>query len=460
LLVVLAFVVASCSNAKGQQTGTSTPTGAVKPYTGTNFSTNVPVAAPGVTSKEINVGSISAKTNPVGLNVPVFDEGIKAYFDYINSKGGVWGRTIHLTKEIDDNLVMNDAASDQMLAQNNIYAVFEAAFLFAGANKLAAAGIPTFGAYIGNAEWAGPQNFFPNIRPECLQGCAPEPHLAPYVAQQVHAHKVAVLAFSVKQSAACGQGVVKEFGQFGDDVGAHIVFNDQSLGFGSTVDFSPQISKIKDAGADFVVMCMDKNTDESVEKEAVKQGIKNKVTFYAYSTSNLYDPPFVEKNAKDLEGTIVEMAILAREHQPQIPAMKQFLDYANSHGLEFSEYTLQGWIAAMQFVDALKYAGPHFTWHQLIGAWNQQKWANADGLVPPADWTINHGDPTNPANLGQFECANFVQVHDGKFVPLWDDNGRKPWVCFNASQPNVWHPAVHLSFATDKPFNITDQPAN
>ena len=51
----------------------------------------------------------------------------------------------------------------------------------------------------------------------------------------------------------------------------------------------------------------------------------------------------------------------------------------------------------------------------------------------------------------QFECANFVKVHDGKFVPIFDDGGAKPWVCWDAHKPTVWSEPVNMSFAGTVP---------
>ena len=77
------------------------------------------------------------------------------------------GRKLVLASERDDQTVNNLNETEAMLDQDHVYAVFEAAELFTGAKKLAAAGIPTFGWNI-NPEWSGPKSFFPNVRPICF----------------------------------------------------------------------------------------------------------------------------------------------------------------------------------------------------------------------------------------------------------------------------------------------------
>ena len=135
--------------------------------------------------------------------------------------------------------------------------------------------------------------------------------------------------------------------------------------------------------------------------------------------------------------------------------MQEYLAYANAHGMKITELTEEGWMAARQFVDALKAAGPNFTWANLTNAWNQQTWYSNGGLGIPIDWTRQHNDPASGvANVSQFECENFVRIHDGTFVGIYDAGGAKPWVCFNGQQPDQWQTPVNVSFAGE-PFNIT-----
>ncbi len=59
-------------------------------------------AAPGVTGTTINVGGIAGVTNPVGQPYASGFDGVQAYFNYINAKGGVYGRKFKLVARLDD----------------------------------------------------------------------------------------------------------------------------------------------------------------------------------------------------------------------------------------------------------------------------------------------------------------------------------------------------------------------
>ena len=450
-VALLALVAAACSNASSAKPAAQPASGSVTTFGGTNFTKNVPVKAPGVSATEIHVGSIVSITNPVGGDYRLMNDGIKAYFDVVNGRGGVWGRKLKLTSERDDQTVNNLNQAVALLAQDNVYAAFVGAQLFSGAPKLAQAGIPTFGWNV-NAEWAGPLNFFPNVAPYCFTGCTPLQHLLPWVISQVHAHKIAFLGYNIPASSDAVDAAANAVQQFGDKIGAQVVYKDTSLQFGQT-DYSAPIAQMKDKGVDFLFTSVDQNANYSIAKEMRLQGILGKVTvFYP----DLYNRDFVQKNADLFEGAILDVPILAVEHAPPPPALQEYLDDAHAHGMKITQMTEQGWAAARQFVAALKAAGPNFTWANLISAWNQQTWFTNDGLVWPIDWTRQHADPSaSVANRSHFECGNLVRVHDGAFVGVWDDGGAKPWVCFDGQKPNVWQTPVNVSFA-GKQFQLAD----
>jgi branched-chain amino acid transport system substrate-binding protein len=450
----IALFSTACSNAGSSKASTSTSPssaagGTVTTNSSKDYTTDQPVAAQGVTDKEIDVGSVTSKTSVLGGQDAKLNDGIKAYFGLVNSKGGIYGRQLKLKSELDD-IQVNDANTvSALINQDKPYAAFIATDGFSGAKQLAAAGMPTFGWNI-NAEWAGPRNFFPNVAPVCFAGCPLLPHILPTLVKASGKHKVAVIAYNVPQAAGCLNGANATIKKFGPNVDAKIVYSDGSIGFGNT-DWSSQVSQMKDKGADFLVTCTDGNADDAIAKEMVRQGIADKVTFYH---ANLYDAAFVKANAKELEGGIVLAQITAVEQTPPPPGVQEYLDYAKANNLDITELTMQGWIAAREFVDALKATGPNFTWANLISAWNQQKWYTAGGFLIPVDWTKQHTDPAQGDQFrSDFECGNFLKIHDGKFEPLLAKPG-KPWVCFDGHKLDTWQTPINVSFDTNTPFTF------
>jgi ABC-type branched-subunit amino acid transport system substrate-binding protein len=452
-LFALTLLVAACGNAGDDDSSSGNNTsngGSATTFSGTDFTKHQTVNAKGVTDTEIHVGSVVSVTNPVGGDYGLMNDGISAYLDTINQKGGVWGRQIKLTSKRDDQTVNDATQVEGLLSQDNVYAAFIATQLFSGSKALAQAGIPTFGWNI-NAEWAGPKNFFPNVAPICFKNCTSLARLLPYAIKQTGKHKVALIGYNVPQSADSVKGNAAAVQKFGSQIDAQVVYQDTSLSFGAT-DYSAQVAQMKAKGADFLVTSLDYNGDYAIAKEMKRQGILDQVTFLH---PNLYEPAFVAKNADVLNGGYAFVGVLANEHKPAPPALQDFLDYAHKNNVKISELSEQGWIAAKQFVDALKAAGPNFTWANLINAWNQQTWYSNSGMVTPIDWTFQHQDPsTGVAARSQFECGNFLKIENGKFVGVWDDGGKKPWVCFDGKKPDDFT-EVNVSFA-GKPFDITD----
>jgi len=445
-LAALAMIAAACSNAShhdvsksGTGRSTTTSTGGSG---AAGSSKHVPVDAPGVSDTEIKTASITSKTNPLGGNEGDLNNGIKAYFDSINSKGGIYGRKLVLSSEHDDQVSNNQTEAEALVGQDNVYAAFVATLLFTGAKTLEQAGIPTFGWNI-NAEWNGPKNFFYNSGAGvgCL-GCLHRELV--YAIGQAHAKRVAVLAYSVPQAKQSFDDDVKSLKQYGKNVGAEVVYQDASLAYGQN-DYSPQVDQLKQKNVDFVVTVMDFNGVFALINEVDRQGLRDKLTFYH---QNLFDSDFLAKNGKLLEGDYVIPRYLAIDHQPPTAAQKAFLDWMKSHKVNINEASTEGWIAAMQFVDALEAAGPHFTRQNLIAAWNRQTGYDAKGWLVPIDWTKEHDSSVAANARSTWQCANYLRIHDSKYAPVLDAGGAKPWVCFdNSMAENEWKDPVNVSFA-------------
>ncbi len=219
------------------------------------------VDQPGVTAKEIKVGGIASISNdPTGGSLGSAFDGTKAYFAYINSKGGVYGRKLVLDSKRDDALANNRSEVQGLLTKDDVFAALPLAVqLYTGADLLAKAKIPTFGWDI-NEEWGsenhkpGPANFFTQIGGYHCFTCA-TPSVMTWLPKKLHRHKIGVLAFDVPQSTSCAEGLEKSFKKYPT---GKIVFLDKSLTFGSP-DYSAQVAQMKDKGVNLVISCVDGN---------------------------------------------------------------------------------------------------------------------------------------------------------------------------------------------------------
>jgi branched-chain amino acid transport system substrate-binding protein len=120
---------------------------------------------PGITSTTILLGGTSPLTGPAAAYASVA-RGAKAYFDYVDSKGGVAGRKIQYTY-LDDGYDPAQTVQDvrQLVEQNKVFAVFNtlgtevnlAIRDYLNANKIpqlfAASGATTFGRDTAKYPW-------------------------------------------------------------------------------------------------------------------------------------------------------------------------------------------------------------------------------------------------------------------------------------------------------------------
>ena len=148
--------------------------GTVTTFTGTDFTKNVPVNAPGVTSTEIHVGSITSKTNPLGGDAELErrDQGLLRFRQR-------QGR--HLRPQVEAHERARRQARSTTRPRSRRCSPRTTSTRRSSRpssspvrRSCAKAGIPTFGWNI-NAEWAGPKNFFPNVAPAVLRGLPAAP---------------------------------------------------------------------------------------------------------------------------------------------------------------------------------------------------------------------------------------------------------------------------------------------
>ena len=85
-----------------------------------------------------------------------------------------------------------------------------------------------------------------------------------------------------------------------------------------------------------------------------------------------------------------------------------------------TENSVYGWLNADLFVTGLKAAGCDFTRQKLVDAINQLKDYNANGFVPPVNWTTAHQQANG--------CFAFLKIANGKFQPVFTQSG-KPFLC-------------------------------
>ncbi len=380
----------------------------------------VAVDQPGVTDDTITVSGVASTTNPLGGKYGTVFDGVQAYFAMINDEGGIYQRELVLPEdnEHDDQLANNEQEVQQIITQDDPFAVVGVAtLLFSGAELLTEENIPSFGWNI-NAEWANSPNLF-GEKGSFIDFANPGP-LSPFLAREAGAHKIGVLAYNVPQSSDCLEGVENTFDRYGESADAEVVFSDASLAFGVT-DLSVQVQQMKDAGVDFVTTCMDNNGVTTLAREMQRQGLDA-----PQYLPNGYDYDLVGEFGDLFEGSYVGTEFVPLEFEPQPQGIQDYLEWMDETGGTVGEISLAGWISAAQFVTGLRAAGPDFTRAKVIDGLNQLTDVDADGITPGNDWTIAHDQ------VDAESCTAVSRIEDSEFVPTFTEDD-KPFICFDTA---------------------------
>ena len=435
LAVVVAMVAVGCSNSDGSSSSSTS--------SGSGDKTDI-TGVPGVTSDAIEFSAIGTNSNnPLGTCVlDCYVQGIKSYFDWRNSEGGVDGRQLELTTVLDDELSKNQEKALEVISANDTFAVFNATQVPSGWAALADAGIPNYVWGIHAVDEAGQPAIFPSLPPICATCTSRQPA---YVTQLAKATKVASLGYGVSQNSKdCANSNADSIKKYSSDIGgAEVAYLNDNIDFGMPNGIGPEVTAMKDAGVDMVLACIDLNGMKTLAQELQRQGIRDQVTLFH---TNTYDSTFVSDASPLFEGDYVQVQFRPFEADSAGSTLDQFKEWMGKNDYPITEISMVGWINADTAYTGLKAAGSDFDRQKVIDATNQITDYTANGLIPTVDWSRQHDAPTadDPGSHGPvLDCMSFVQVKDAKFVVVGDPE--KPWSCWPGDTRD-WSEPVATNF--------------
>ncbi len=399
-VVALAVGLSSCGNAKA---GISSGGG-----------------DPGVTNTSITVGSIANVTGPLSSDFAPIVPGVQAYFSMINAEGGVDGRMLKFPtgdQEDDQGSPTTDlSVAQKLVEQDKVFAVVGVGTpFFGGAAFLAQQGTPTFG-YAVSTDWAKRPTLFADYGSVLCFPCGASGD--GYLAQQLGAKSIAVVAYGVPQSAAACQAAVTGMRA----AGLNVAFSDLNLVYGA--DPTPAVLQMKNDNVDLLFTCLDVNGNVAFARAISQNGLTMKQIWF-----NGYDRGTLKQYASIMNGVY-----LGLEHVPfesalsgQYPGLDLYIKEMNKYQPNFTydEVALDGWMAADQFVTGLKAVGKDLTQKKLVAAINKETAYNGGGLTPPVDWTKSHFGSPPPF------CQADVVVENGAFVPAFVHPNGQVFTCFD-----------------------------
>src|ERR1700722_14847042 len=222
-------------------------------------------SAPGVTSNSITVGTISTQTGTLSANFSSLIYGEKAYYDYIKAQGGVNGRKIEYKYALDDggNPTTFNQLANTLINQDHVFAVTGVATAFFTPNLFVESKIPTYG-YNVTGNWVPQPNLFA-AGGSVQYYPAGAPQFAFVARKSQPKPSVALLAYGIAASADSCQATQSSL----TAAGYNVSYVDLKVNYpGTTV--ATDVQRMKQAGSNFVVSCMDVQGNVSMAR-AIKQ---------------------------------------------------------------------------------------------------------------------------------------------------------------------------------------------
>ncbi len=314
----------------------------------------------GVFPHRIVVGALSSQTGPLPADFAPVVAGASAYLAQLNASGGVDGRTIDLADSLDDFSSPSEDASQArtLVDEDHVFAVVAVATpLFTGASYLASHDVPTFGLNVNpNSAWsAGPSMFgntgsYSNFSQPQLQ--------AAFLAEQNHVTSAAVLAYNVAQSQQGCEGVENAFTTYG----VHVAYEDTSIP-APAIDLHADVNRMKAAGVDMVVSCMDLGGNVLLAQTMQQAGLGGALQYWFDG----YDPSTLSQFGKYMQNTYFLLSEVPFEvtqlYPGQYPGMDRFQAALRRYepGTPPSGAALAGWMSADLFTTGLRAIGRDVT---------------------------------------------------------------------------------------------------
>jgi ABC-type branched-subunit amino acid transport system substrate-binding protein len=389
-LATVALVVTACSSSPSSTPSSTTGTPSSQPSTSGSPS-------PGVTKTTVTVGQVDDLTKPLPGLFKGAEDGTEAYFDYINSLGGVNGRKIELDAEdsgYDPGIVASDTAHQ---IANDFALVGGFSLDDSSEEPLVAKAKMPFVAYpLDPALSALPTSYSPLPNPDNDYPLVVFKALKKKFPQAIK--HMGILWANATPSTATAE---KAFERAATSQGFKIIYDSSFTP--SQTTFLPNVLTMKAKGVQlFFTTQMPDAYAATLAKEMQEQNFSPVVVQGDAYSSNL-----VSEGGPAVNGMYIEIAyVLYLGGDSNLPAVKLFnkwMKIADSNA-NFQLQALYAWASAELFVQGLKEAGNPPTRAGLEAALDKVTSFDAGGLTGVSD----------PAQNIPSSCAILAQVQNGQ----------------------------------------------
>jgi len=413
-LAVGALLLASCSSNSSSSTTTTAATATSVANSGSS--------ALGVTANSIAVGGLIEKTSATGYSEKDAEIGAQAYFNTVNSDGGVYGRKINYVAGLDDGgSPTQDLTQAQALVQeNHVFAVDPVATAtFDGASGyLVSKNVPFFGwgvapGFCNNSVGFGYSGCLIPSTPTDQVGTTPAGLITDLLKQQGTYKKGMTVGLVAEDDTAGTFGITVSKAAFVAD-GYKVVYDQATIpATSATSDWSPYVNAImtsnngKPPDIMYYVTVLPNTIGLS---EALKSAGFKGVGLDATS----YDPSVVteaqSRSASQGRYTWTGGYAPFEANTPATQAEKAAIEkiIGPTSGPLSEQYSVGYWSAAL-FVAILKKTGPNLTTASFLKTANTDFSYGVPGGLGTVQYPQDHTETAPCGALVQISGAAFVQ---------------------------------------------------
>ena len=368
------------------------------------FPANASAYDPGITDTQILVGTSAALTGHAAFLGKSIVYGLRTYFNYINDKGGIYGRKIvHIAYDDDYNPPLMISNVRRLIHKDHVFALIGlvgtpttlAILKIIEKNKM-----PLLCPFTGAQELRYPfKKYVINLRASYWDECATA---VDYFVK--HGKRRFAVFYQQDAYGLNGrQGVDRRL----------IKYDLRLLGEATytrgCTDVHKQVTMLRQFNPDVIAMIGTYDACTVFIKEAINQGMKD-VWFFNVS---FVGSDKLATLLKDINATVFVTQVVPFPTNKSLPAVKEYQKLLHIYFPEVkpSFTCLEGFLDAKLFVEALKRAGPALTREGLIKAIESMR-----ELDLGIGERINYG----PADHQGLNKVYITQIKHGQIIPVSD----------------------------------------
>ena len=371
----------------------------------------------GVTETSIRVGNIVSRGGPLGPNqfTPAF-YGANAYFEDLNARGGVNGRTIEfLTCDDREESGQNRQCAESLVGQDVFAFVANASRVhFGGAGLIDSSGTPDVGGEAIGYEYFKYSHLFPLYSHvfghyprngttgwdgTLSQGDGPYRWVADQGVQTA-----AVLYYSIPISKSEGLNMAAGLRRHGVEV-IEFELNPALPGFDSIV------ARMRAEGVQAIVNSIDNTGNQNLCTSLDRAGYEVQIHMLTVAG---WTRGVGENFSTPCRTNLYSFGWSLPASETSNPEVARFREVtAQIYGAEFPgiqhQWAFEGWVAAKQFTEAVASMGPNVTREGLMAWYRGLRDYDSGGLLTPGDY--EPFQPTDGATVPN--CFSVVRWDEG-----------------------------------------------